>query len=202
MLKLIDKKSELDILQFLNDIKPPCPHIIPLLDVITSAHHEIIISVPRGLPLKACDFKESATVVNLMTQLISAVGFIHANAVAHLDLKPSNIVIFTEGGTLILRLIDFSVSVRGRLEVKGFIGTPGWVAPEVGLEDDPPRCFNPTLADLWACGKVIRHTLAEYSVQNFELLNMATALTDANPLKRPSLHLSSTATKRASAIRG
>jgi serine/threonine protein kinase len=124
-----------------------------------------------------------------MSQLVRAVGFIHEKTVAHLDIKPSNAIIFEKGGSApsLLQLIDFSVSVRGRSEVEGFIGTPGWVAPEVGLHDGLPRLFNPIRADLWACGNLIRVTLSRYSADDYELFKLADALLNDDPRKRPGL---------------
>ncbi|PFH53053.1 hypothetical protein AMATHDRAFT_105040, partial [Amanita thiersii Skay4041] len=78
----------------------------------------------------------------------------HEHEVAHLDLKPENLVI-REGD---LQIVDFGPSFRvsGRKEVvKGFRGTRPWVAPEVGKADMSDEAFSPIAADLWATGRII-----------------------------------------------
>jgi serine/threonine protein kinase len=68
---------------------------------------------------------------SLARQFLEGVRFLHRHLVAHLDLKPDNIVVSARTR---LRIIDFSVAVRvPRLEsrIKGYQGTKGWVAPEV-----------------------------------------------------------------------
>ena len=47
----------------------------------------------------------------LARQLVEAVKEIHRENVAHLDLKPQNIVVLLEGGEAKLSIIDFGVSV-------------------------------------------------------------------------------------------
>ncbi|KAF8159504.1 kinase-like domain-containing protein [Crassisporium funariophilum] len=88
-----------------------------------------------------------------MKQLFEAVGFIHDHCVAHMDLKPSTLLIPSEYGTL--TVVDFGVSVRvktpGQLfQSKGRVGTEGYIAPEVGRTK-----FSPIRADLWSTGKVV-----------------------------------------------
>ncbi|KIL56489.1 hypothetical protein M378DRAFT_44066, partial [Amanita muscaria Koide BX008] len=85
-------------------------------------------------------------------QLVEAVGFLHEHNVAHRDIKSENIVVNSSGK---LYIIDYSLArqVSGEDEVrKGFVGTPGRVAPEVEKEDE---AFSPVRADRWAVGNVI-----------------------------------------------
>ncbi|KIK68759.1 hypothetical protein GYMLUDRAFT_142750, partial [Collybiopsis luxurians FD-317 M1] len=88
---------------------------------------------------------------------INGVAFLHRHQIAHMDLKPSNLVC-TPKPENILKIIDFSVSVRSPSEehtICGFRGTVGWTAPEVGKEDGPALCYSPRRADKWSCGAVI-----------------------------------------------
>ncbi|TDL13177.1 kinase-like protein, partial [Rickenella mellea] len=89
-------------------------------------------------------------------QLIRGVTFLHENGVAHGDLKPDNILI--DPTTRRLVIIDFSLSTRfdGTDDwVEGYSGTPGWTAPEVGEYGGFSKPYRATLADRWACGKLI-----------------------------------------------
>jgi len=82
---------------------------------------------------------------SLTRQFLEGVRFMHHNLVAHLDLKPDNIVI---GANTQLFIIDFSVSVRVPLLeswIKGIQGTKGWVAPQV--ERNPDAGYQPILSD-------------------------------------------------------
>jgi len=122
---------------------------------------------------------------SLVQQFLEGVRFIHNNLVAHLDLKPDNIVV---GANNRLRIIDFGVSVRVPLLeslIKGYQGTKGWVAPEV--ERNPDAGYQAIRADLWSTGKVIgylaKHQLAHLS----EIKSLADQLQNSNPQQRPLL---------------
>ena len=57
-------------------------------------------------------------------QLLSALGYLHSNAIIHRDLNASN-VLLAEGG--VLKIADFGVSVKCKSERErrsSFIGTP------------------------------------------------------------------------------
>ncbi|KIK22109.1 hypothetical protein PISMIDRAFT_70314, partial [Pisolithus microcarpus 441] len=87
--------------------------------------------------------------------LIEGVAFMHAQLVAHVDIKPENVIIPTKGGRL--SIIDFSTAIRLKSEeekfrgIVGTIGTTGYVAPEVERGD----AYKPIQADLWSCGRTL-----------------------------------------------
>ncbi|KAI9443051.1 kinase-like domain-containing protein, partial [Lactarius indigo] len=94
----------------------------------------------------------------LQTQLLEGVCFLHEHSIAHLDLKPANILV---GGSSLpqLSIIDFGLSIRVEDEwtlVEGYRGTQSWTAPEVGTEDEPGFKYSVILADRWACGRVLQ----------------------------------------------
>ena len=191
MLKLLDKASdELRILQFLNGIKSETNHIIPLLDFF---HYNIgtVIALPIASPLDARDFTQPSVALDLMHQLSDAVAFIHANRVAHLDLKPRNLLVSRTSDGPRLVMIDFDVSVfvdSPDSQIEGFVGTPPWVAPEVGTEHGPPQRYSPIRADLWACGQLLYYISSRSCVRDPVLLQLASDLSSDNPLQRPLLH--------------
>ncbi|EJD00377.1 kinase-like protein, partial [Fomitiporia mediterranea MF3/22] len=92
----------------------------------------------------------------LSRELIEGVAFLHRQNIAHMDIKPDNLVY----GSHHLYIIDFDVAVRCRdvdEMVKMSCGTRGWSAPEIVLDDDEATCaFSPIRADLWSCGKVLQ----------------------------------------------
>ncbi|KDR72618.1 hypothetical protein GALMADRAFT_756816 [Galerina marginata CBS 339.88] len=121
----------------------------------------------------------------VMKQLFEAVKFMHDNCVAHMDLKPSNLLIPSEYGTL--TVIDFGVSVRvktpGQLfKSKGRVGTEGYIAPEVGRTK-----FSPIRADLWSTGEVVEEfcMLCRPSPSRDRLLVLSKKLLDDDYSKRP-----------------
>jgi len=90
---------------------------------------------------------------DLAHQFLEGVRFIHENKVAHLDLKPDNILVRMTK-PLRLFIIDFSVSLRVETSeawTAGYRGTTGWAAPEV--EDNQ---YQPIQADLWSAGQVLK----------------------------------------------
>ncbi|KAL6307383.1 kinase-like domain-containing protein [Sparassis latifolia] len=107
----------------------------------------------------------------------------HDHGVAHMDLKPGNIVIPPVYGEL--SIIDFSIVVRVKgpgHKLMGYAGTRGYTAPEVGRV-----AYCPIPADLWSCGKVIME-LCEKVKPSFArtwLRDVSKRLMDNDPDKRP-----------------
>ena len=77
------------------------------------------------------------------------------SSVAHLDLKPDNIVVQQDPKSkeVNLAIIDFNIAVFADLEltISRSDSTPGWSAPEISAE----KAYDPLLADRWSCGCVL-----------------------------------------------
>ena len=87
----------------------------------------------------------------MVLQFMEGVAFMHKHGVAHMDLKPHNVVIPLEGGHL--SIIDFSMSIHIRSPsamYKGVVSTKDYMAPEVCQGQ-----YKLILADLWSCGKML-----------------------------------------------
>lgn len=98
-------------------------------------------------------------VCTLLDQLLAGLAAVHAEGVVHRDVKPANILLEATGtGRPRLRLSDFGIAMRlgePRLtETNYVVGTPGYLAPEqlLGEEPDFP-------ADLFAVGLVALYLL-------------------------------------------
>jgi len=131
---------------------------------------------------KAPDEWFQSTGHSLARQLLEGVRFIHHHLVAHLDLKPDNIVVRSRS---LLRIIDFGEAVQvPRLEsrIKGYQGTKGSVAPEV--EQDPDAGYQPILADLWPTGEMIRHFADYQPAHHREMKSLADQLQSPDPRQR------------------
>ncbi|BES87718.1 Death-associated protein kinase [Nesidiocoris tenuis] len=90
--------------------------------------------------------------VHIVRQILNAVSHMHSQNIAHLDLKPEN-VLLTDSKTEFptVKVIDFGLSHRldTVAEVKAMFGTPEFVAPEV------VNFERLTLAtDIWAIGVI------------------------------------------------
>ncbi len=95
--------------------------------------------------------KEQLTAANRkkwIKQAAQALKYLHDRRVVHRDIKPENM--FICGGNL--KLIDFGFATRLRKnqKIKGLIGTPTYMAPEILSKQ-----LYDTLVDLWSLGVVI-----------------------------------------------
>jgi len=88
-------------------------------------------------------------------QILEALQYIHSIEIVHRDLKAENVVYSSEGGNedftnLKLKLIDFGfahVNKQSARELKDFIGTPYYMAPEIIAQ----RNYGSEV-DIWSLG--------------------------------------------------
>lgn len=94
----------------------------------------------------------------IIREILAAVAHLHKNDLIHRDIKPENILFHSDGsahGELAsaktVKLIDFD-TVAGWTpqspKTKTFVGTPGYIAPEVLLGEASPQ------SDLWSIGVI------------------------------------------------
>ena len=91
----------------------------------------------------------------LHIQLLKGIAFLHKHGVAHLDLKPTNLLV---SGSLSphLVIINFGLSVfveSEKTKVTGNHVTPGWAVPEVRMEH--MMKYSAILADQWSCEQIL-----------------------------------------------
>ncbi|KAI9430428.1 kinase-like domain-containing protein, partial [Lactarius indigo] len=151
--------DELDILRYLQSFGADSNHVIRLLETIVASDNVAIIVMPWLSPLDDFLRERPDVADSLQTQLLEGVCFLHEHSIAHLDLKPANVLV---GGSSLpqLSIIDFGLSIRVEDEwtlVEGYRGTQSWTAPEVGTEDEPGFKYSAILADRWACRRVLQH---------------------------------------------
>ncbi|KAI0294626.1 kinase-like domain-containing protein [Multifurca ochricompacta] len=197
VLKLLDDDTdELKILQYLSSFKLPSNHAIELHGLVDLTIGRVI-ALPCRTPLDVYfhSWYPVRSTVSLQTQLLEGVAFLHEHKIAHLDLKPGNVVIDSKSDRYCPRLsiIDFGLSVLVEDEetmIEGYRGTRTWTAPEVGTSDDPDTKYNPIFADRWACGRMINY-LEDHDLEGDNscgvLRKLCEALLADNPRSRPSV---------------
>ena len=191
VVKLLRLNSdELRILQQLHSIKSPYNPTIPLIETLKLNRATFIVlptAYPLDLELKLGKLLSSA-VVDLSRQLIAGVGFLHRHGIAHLDIKPENIVVLENQ----LFIIDFDISVCVNdpdALINRWGGTPPWMAPEIGDKDEPRKWYSPIRADLWSCGRTLKYLADEGGVKENPFETLIRQLLNKDPQHRPLLHL-------------
>lgn len=120
---------------------------------------------PRGATPKCA--------VEIARQLAEALAHCHASGVAHLDVKPENVLVAGDDGAAdfvvgagATKLCDFGLChvVEPGVPLTDFVGSPGFFCPEqfTGTEYDGP------LADAWSLGSVLVECLLGH--QTFDRL--------------------------------
>ena len=189
VVKLLVHSQELEILEYLHSIRSSFNHTVPLLGSLKSNTSTFIV-LPEATPLNLAFayrmFRNN--VVDFSQQLIEGVAFLHSQGIAHLDIKPQNIVVVPNQ----LFIIDFDISVRvdsPSMLIDRWCGTPGWMAPEIGHRNGPKCWYSPIRADLWSCGLVLQYLARKGDVEEenpFEVLTCE--LLNEMPQLRPLLH--------------
>ncbi|KAJ6908383.1 serine/threonine-protein kinase PEPKR2 [Populus alba x Populus x berolinensis] len=88
---------------------------------------------------------------NILKEVVSVIKYCHDMGVVHRDIKPENILLTASG---LMKLADFGLAVRmsNGQSLRGAVGSPAYVAPEVLAGDYSEK------VDIWSAG-VLLHTL-------------------------------------------
>ena len=143
------------------------PHILTLRDVVED---------DRGVDALVLEYCEGGDLIRRMVrreqggpadeaaafgiwrQIVDGVAHMHACGVAHLDLKPQNVLLTNDADVPHVKLCDFShsyiITAGAPLVPSSQVGAGKYMAPEVALGER----YDGKLADCWSCG-VILYTL-------------------------------------------
>jgi len=128
-----------------------------------------VMELVEGLPVtQYCDTErlDTRARLELFLKICEGVRHAHLKGVIHRDLKPSNILVATEDGTAVPKIIDFGIAkaTEQRLteqslytELGQLVGTPEYMSPEqAGLTNEDVD----TRTDVYALGVVLYELLA------------------------------------------
>lgn len=94
-------------------------------------------------------------------QIVQGLQFLHDQGIVHQDIKPSNVLIFSDGT---VKISDFGIGHRFQ-SADTVVGTPAYQAPEVfGNEDDieeenfDEEPLDPCKEDVWSLGVSLYQT--------------------------------------------
>jgi serine/threonine-protein kinase len=109
-------------------------HVLQIYDVIYVGNENrmgIVQEFVDGTDLAHSKKKieDHSELTRVLFQISSGLTDIHKHGIIHRDIKPSNILIDSEG---ILKIIDFGLARKiEEASTQGFMGTPGFSAPEL-----------------------------------------------------------------------
>lgn len=153
---------------FLNEVKAAGrlihPNIVTVHDVgVYENKPFIVMEYVEGETLSSRLEREDdfslLDVINICSQLVSALAYAHESGVVHRDVKPDNILCSPCGTTV--KLADFGVAYRadkGSDEVTDFntlLGTPRYMSPEQALGDELDG-----RSDLFSFGSILYELLS------------------------------------------
>ncbi|XP_066998235.2 serine/threonine-protein kinase 17A [Anabrus simplex] len=131
-----------------------CTRIVSLHEVYeTSSDMALVLELASGGELqRVLDENEALDeghAVHVMRQILDGLSFLHDHNIAHLDLKPQNLLLTADYPDCDIRLCDFGISrvIQDGVEVREIVGTPDYVAPEI-LSYEPISLAT----DIWSVG--------------------------------------------------
>ncbi len=136
------------------------PNIVPVFEAEVHEHQPYLVFEYVAGQTLAQKLKQSGALppqeaVTLMLGVLGALQAAHAAGVVHLDLKPSNILIDTEGRA---RVTDFGIAARIAVAQPDAAaparGTPGYMAPEAAAGASPAPVM-----DIFSAGLVLAELL-------------------------------------------
>ncbi|XP_014254194.1 serine/threonine-protein kinase 17A-like [Cimex lectularius] len=134
----------------------PCNRVVNLHQVFESTN-EIVLLLELAcggelqMLLDSDDFPTEGQVQTFMKQIMEGILYLHNMNVAHLDIKPQNLVLTGTFPECEVKLCDFGISryCKGT-DVREIVGTPDYIAPEI-LNYEPISLAT----DMWSVGVLL-----------------------------------------------
>ncbi|XP_076319759.1 serine/threonine-protein kinase 17B-like isoform X2 [Tachypleus tridentatus] len=149
-----DVRHEIMHEMFVLKLSESCQHIINLHEVYeTSSEVILVLEMAAGGELqRVLDDQEviaETEASRLMQQILEGVAFLHQRCIAHLDIKPQNLLLTQAFPQCDVKLCDFGISrwITKGSEIREILGTPDYVSPEI-LQYEPISLAT----DMWSIG--------------------------------------------------
>lgn len=126
--------------------------MVLVLELAAGGELQRIVDAQEGLP-------EMET-IRILKQILHGLEFLHERNIAHLDIKPQNILLAGDYPGAEIKLCDFGISriIQNGVDVREILGTPDYVAPEILSFE--PICLG---TDIWSIGVLAYVLLTGYS---------------------------------------
>ncbi|KAE8739837.1 hypothetical protein FOCC_FOCC014660 [Frankliniella occidentalis] len=136
----------------LHEVYETPQEIAIVLELAAGGELQRVVDLQDGL--------QEVEAVQVMRQVLEGLIFLHDHNIAHLDLKPQNMLLTGNYPECDIKLCDFGISrvIRSGIEVREILGTPDYVAPEV-LSYEPISLAT----DIWSVGVLAYVLLSGYS---------------------------------------
>ncbi|GFG33971.1 hypothetical protein Cfor_07520, partial [Coptotermes formosanus] len=136
----------------LHDVYETPTEMALILELAAGGELQRVLDAEEGLQ------EEHASKV--MRQILEGLSHLHNNNIAHLDLKPQNLLLTGAYPDCDIKLCDFGISrvIQSGVEVREILGTPDYVAPEI-LSYEPISLAT----DIWSVGVLAYVLLSGYS---------------------------------------
>jgi eukaryotic-like serine/threonine-protein kinase len=137
------------------------PHVVAVFDLITEGDERwLVMEYVDGVTLSGLVQRDGALTPDqaspLVRQAADALAAAHAAGIVHRDVKPSNILVTSDGQ---VKLSDFGIAraeADASLTQTGLVtGSPAYLAPEVASGQ-----MATTASDVWSLGATLFHALA------------------------------------------
>ena len=151
-------RNEVDVLRKIGS--HPC--IVKLVAAYESKEQiHIVTELMEGGELfdYICDQEQltEKEAVLIVRRISSALAYLHSNNIIHRDLKPENLLLKSKNDISEIKVIDFGFSKIASSRTKSFLGTQGYLAPEM-LD---PKGYTQAV-DMWALGVCVYAILSGY----------------------------------------
>lgn len=143
----------------------PCQFIVGLHEVFeTRTEFVLVLELAEGGELHQILEEEECIderiCRRLMRQIVEGIRFLHQNQIAHLDIKPQNILLTRALPDGDVKLCDFGISrkIEDKNEIREIMGTTDYMSPEI-LQYEPITFSS----DIWSIGIVAYVLLSGHS---------------------------------------
>jgi len=136
----------------LHDVYETATEMALVLELAAGGELQTVLDAEEGL--------QEQYAARFMRQILEALSYLHSNNIAHLDLKPQNLLLTGAYPECDIKLCDFGISrvIQSGVAVREILGTPDYVAPEI-LSYEPISLAT----DIWSVGVLAYVLLSGYS---------------------------------------